>query len=175
MANVTSNLDEIKAVLLDVDGVMTDGKLHYSARGEEIKSFDVKDGLGIQLLLNAKILVGIISGRNSNALEQRIKDLGIQHIYVSSSDKEKDLQKFLKTTGLRREEVAYIGDDLPDLSAIKMCGFSACPSDACSEVLDAVDHVSSKRGGDGVIREIAELILRSTDRWAPITRRFGSE
>ncbi len=175
MANVTSNLDEIKAVLLDVDGVMTDGKLHYSARGEEIKSFDVKDGLGIQLLLNAKILVGIISGRNSDALEQRIKDLGIQHMYVSSSDKEKDLQKFLKTTGLRREEVAYIGDDLPDLSAIKMCGFSACPSDACSEVLDAVDHVSSKRGGDGVIREIAELILRSTDRWAPITRRFGSE
>ena len=175
MANVTSNLDEIKAVLLDVDGVMTDGKLHYSARGEEIKSFDVKDGLGIQLLLNAKILVGIISGRNSDALEQRIKDLGIQHIYVSSGDKEKDLQKFLKTTCLRREEVAYIGDDLPDLSAIKMCGFSACPSDACSEVLDAVDHVSSKRGGDGVIREIAELILRSTDRWAPITRRFGSE
>ncbi len=94
---------------------------------------------------------------------------------MSSGDKEKDLQKFLKTTGLRREEVAYIGDDLPDLSAIKMCGFSACPSDACSEVLDAVDHVSSKRGGDGVIREIAELILRSTDRWAPITRRFGSE
>jgi len=82
MTNVTSNLDEIKAVLLDVDGVMTDGKLHYSARGEEIKSFDVKDGLGIQLLLNAKILVGIISGRNSDALEQRIKDLGIQHMYV---------------------------------------------------------------------------------------------
>ncbi len=175
MTNVKSNLDLIKAVLLDVDGVMTDGKLHYSARGEEIKSFDVKDGLGIQLLLNAKILVGIISGRNSDALEQRIKDLGIQHIYVSSSDKEKDLQKFLETTGLRREEVAYIGDDLPDLTAIKMCGFSACPSDACSEVLDAVDHVSSKRGGDGVVREIAELILRSTDRWAPITRRFGSE
>jgi 3-deoxy-D-manno-octulosonate 8-phosphate phosphatase (KDO 8-P phosphatase) len=175
MTNVTSNLDLIKAVLLDVDGVMTDGKLHYSARGEEIKSFDVKDGLGIQLLLNAKILVGIISGRNSNALEQRIKDLGIQHIYVSSSAKEKDLQQFLETTGLRREEVAYIGDDLPDLTAIKMCGFSACPSDACSEVLDAVDHVSSKPGGSGVVREIAELILRSTDRWAPITRRFGSE
>ena len=175
MTNVTSNLDSIKAVLLDVDGVMTDGKLHYSARGEEIKSFDVKDGLGIQLLLNAKILVGIISGRNSNALEQRIQDLGIQHVYVSSSDKEKDLQKFLETTGLRREEVAYIGDDLPDLKAIKACGFSACPSDACSEVLDAVDHVSSKPGGDGVVREIAELILRSTDRWAPITRRFGTE
>ncbi|MEK9867828.1 MAG: HAD hydrolase family protein [Betaproteobacteria bacterium] len=175
MTNVTSNLDSIKAVLLDVDGVMTDGKLHYSARGEEIKSFDVKDGLGIQLLLNAKILVGIISGRNSNALEQRIKELGIQHIYVNSSAKEKDLQKFLETTGLRREEVAYIGDDLPDLTAIMMCGFSACPSNACPEVLDAVDHVSSKRGGDGVVREIAELILRSTDRWAPITRRFWSE
>ena len=175
MTDVTSNLDLIKAVLLDVDGVMTDGKLHYSARGEEIKSFDVKDGLGIQLLLNAKILVGIISGRNSDALEQRIKDLGIQHMYVSSSDKEKDLQKFLKTTGLRREEVAYIGDDLPDLTAIKMCGFSACPNDACSEILNAVDHVSSKRGGDGVVREIAELILRSTNRWTPTTRRFGSE
>jgi len=175
MTNVTSNLDEIKAVLLDVDGVMTDGKLHYSARGEEIKSFDVKDGLGIQLLLDAQILVGIISGRNSDALQQRIKDLGIQHIYMNSSNKEKDLQKFLETTGLKREEVAYVGDDLPDLTAIMMCGFSACPSDACSEVLDAVDHVSSKRGGDGVVREIAELILRSTDRWAPITRRFWSE
>ena len=175
MTNVTSNLDLIKAVLLDVDGVMTDGKLHYSARGEEIKSFDVKDGLGIQLLLNANILVGIISGRNSNALEKRIKDLGIQHIYMDSSNKKKDLQNFLETTGLQLEEVAYVGDDLPDLTAIMMCGFSACPSDACSEVLDAVDHVSSKRGGDGVVREIAELILRSTDRWAPITRRFGSE
>jgi len=175
MTNVTSNLDEIKAVLLDVDGVMTDGKLHYSARGEEIKSFDVKDGLGIQLLLNAKILVGIISGRNSDALEQRIKDLGIQYIYLNSSDKEKDLQKFLEATGLQLKEVAYIGDDLPDLTAMTMCGFSACPSDACPEVLDAVDYVSSKRGGDGVVREIAELILRSTDRWTPTTRRFGSK
>ena len=175
MKNVKSNLAVIKAVLLDVDGVMTDGKLHYSARGEEIKSFDVKDGLGIQLLLNAKILVGIISGRNSDALERRIKDLGIQHIYVGSEDKEKDLQKFLKTTDLRREEVAYIGDDLPDLTVIMMCGFSACPSDACAEVLDAVDHVSSKRGGDGVVRDIAELILRSTDRWTSTIRSFGSE
>jgi len=175
MKNVKSNLAVIKAVLLDVDGVMTDGKLHYSARGEEIKIFDVKDGLGIQLLLNAQILVGIISGRNSDALGERIKDLGIQHTYVGSSNKEKDLQKFLETTGLKREEVAYVGDDLPDLTVIMMCGFSACPSNACPEVLDAVDHVSSKRGGDGVVREIAELILRSTDRWAPITRRFWSE
>jgi 3-deoxy-D-manno-octulosonate 8-phosphate phosphatase (KDO 8-P phosphatase) len=154
---------------------MTDGKLHYSARGEEIKSFDVKDGLGIQLLLNENILVGIISGRHSDALEKRIKDLGIGHIYVGSSDKKKHLQNFLETTGLRREEVAYIGDDLPDLTAIMMCGFSACPSDACSDVLDAVDHVSSKRGGDGVVREIAELILRSTDRWTSTIRRFGSQ
>jgi len=175
MTNIKSNIARIKALLLDVDGVMTDGKLHYSARGEEIKSFDVKDGLGIQLLLNANILVGIISGRNSDALEKRIKDLGIQHIYMDSSNKKKDLQNFLETTGLQLEEVAYVGDDLPDLTAIMMCGFSACPSDACSEVLDAVDHVSSKRGGDGVVREIAELILRSTDRWAPITRRFWSE
>ena len=175
MKNIKSNLAVIKAVLLDVDGVMTDGKLHYSARGEEIKSFDVKDGLGIQLLLNANILVGIISGRNSDALEKRIKDLGIQHIHVGSSNKEKDLQKFLEATGLQLKEVAYIGDDLPDLKAIMVCGFSSCPSDACSEVLDTVDHVSSKRGGDGVVREIAELILRSTDRWAPITRRFGSK
>jgi len=175
MTNVTSNLDLIKAVLLDVDGVMTDGKLHYSARGEEIKSFDVKDGLGIQLLLNANILVGIISGRNSDALEKRIKDLGIQHIYMDSSNKKKDLQNFLETTGLQLEEVAYVGDDLPDLTAIMMCGFSACPSNACPEVLDAVDHVSSKRGGDGVVREIAELILRSTDRWTPITSRSELE
>ena len=175
MKNVKSNLAVIKAVLLDVDGVMTDGKLHYSVRGEEIKSFDVKDGLGIQLLLNAKISVGIISGRNSDALERRIKDLGIQHIYVGSNDKGKDLQKFLETSGLRREEVAYIGDDLPDLTVIMMCGFSACPSDACTEVLGAVDHVSSKRGGDGVVRDIAELILRSTDRWTSTIRSFWSE
>jgi len=175
MTNIKSNIARIKALLLDVDGVMTDGKLHYSARGEEIKSFDVKDGLGIQLLLNANILVGIISGRNSDALEKRIKDLGIQHIYMDSSNKKKDLQNFLETTGLQLEEVAYVGDDLPDLTAIMMCGFSACPSDACSEVLDAVDHVSRKRGGDGVVREIAELILRSTDRWTPITSRSELE
>jgi len=175
MTNIKSNITRIKAILLDVDGVLTDGKLHYSPRGEEIKSFDVKDGLGIQLLLNARILVGIISGRDSDALEQRIKELGIKHSYVSSGDKKKDLQKFLGTTGLQREEIAYVGDDLPDLGAIMMCGFSACPRDACPEVLDAVDHVSSKRGGDGVVREIAELILRSTDRWTPTTRRFRSE
>ena len=175
MKNVKGNLAVIKAVLLDVDGVMTDGKLHYSARGEEIKIFDVKDGLGIQLLLNAHILVGIISGRNSDALGERIKDLGIQHTYVGSNNKEKDLQNFLETTGLQLEEVAYIGDDLPDLAAIMICGFSACPSDACSEVLCTVDYVSSKRGGDGVVREIAELILRSTDRWPPTTRGSGSK
>jgi len=166
MIEVKSNIVRLKAVLLDVDGVMTDGKLHYTKHGEEIKSFDVKDGLGIKLLLNAKIIVGIISGRNSDALEQRIKDLGIAYKYLSSGDKEKDFQKFLRTAGLQPEEVAYIGDDLPDLATLKICGFSACPSDACSEVLEISDYISSKRGGEGVVREVAELILRSHKRWA---------
>jgi len=175
MVDSKSKISKVKGVLLDVDGVMTDGKLHYSSNGEEIKSFDVKDGLGIQLLQKANIVVGIISGRNSDALEKRAKELGIQLRYVGSIDKERDFREFLKTTGLERKEVAYIGDDLPDLATLKLCGFSACPSDACPEVLKVSDYICSKRGGEGVVREIAELVLRSTGDWTSVLREFQSE
>jgi 3-deoxy-D-manno-octulosonate 8-phosphate phosphatase (KDO 8-P phosphatase) len=172
MSEFKNNAANIKAVLLDVDGVMTDGKLYYTKNGEEIKTFNVRDGLGIKLLLKEKITLGIISGRNSDPLLKRLNELGIIHRFLGSTDKSRDFQNFLKDSKLTKYEVAYIGDDLPDLAILRSCGLSACPADAPPEVISLVDYVSPKKGGDGVVRDVAEYILKSSGRWPSAIRSY---
>ena len=151
----------IKLLILDVDGVLTDGKIYFSDNGMETKSFDVRDGIGLKLLLNNKIEVAIISGRKSKATANRMRDLGIKHVYLGISDKILPFNKLKKKLNLKNENVAYIGDDIPDLSIMQTVGFSIAVADATPKVLAIADYITKAKGGNGAVREACEIIISS--------------
>ena len=166
-ADVREKLEPIKLVVLDVDGVLTDGSLSYSADGEDRKRFSARDGLAIRLLLKGGIQVGIISGRSSEAVRTRCSELGVQaeFIVVGSSDKSSDLDRMEELLQVSDTEVAAMGDDLPDLPLLARAGFAACPTDAAPEVIAACDLVCGAEGGRGAVRELAEVVLKGQGRW----------
>jgi 3-deoxy-D-manno-octulosonate 8-phosphate phosphatase (KDO 8-P phosphatase) len=165
--HVRERLNPIRMLILDVDGVLTDGSLYYSSEGEEIKRFSVRDGLAIRMLLDAGISVAIITGRSSKALAVRCSELGLDSELViqGSRHKEADLVRLMEGLELTRPEIAVMGDDLPDLPILEMAGCSACPSDAVPEVIAACDVVCGAPGGRGAVRELAELLLKAQRRW----------
>jgi 3-deoxy-D-manno-octulosonate 8-phosphate phosphatase (KDO 8-P phosphatase) len=135
-------LKKIKLLLLDVDGVLTDGKIIYTDQGEQIKCFDVKDGHGLKLLMRAGIEVALITGRESKVVEHRAKDLGITLVYQKVMDKLKILEKILQEKGISEEAVAFVGDDLVDLPILERVGFSATVADGIEEVKQRVDYIT---------------------------------
>lgn len=177
-SHVRERLTPIRMLVLDVDGVLTDGSLHYSSGGEEVKQFSVRDGLAIRMLLEAGITVAIITGRSSQALAMRCTDLGLdpELVIQGSGHKRADLVRLMNELGLSGPEVAVMGDDLPDLPMIEMAGCSACPSDAVPEVIAACDVVCGAPGGRGAVRELAELLLKAQRRWQEqVGRWLGPE
>jgi 3-deoxy-D-manno-octulosonate 8-phosphate phosphatase (KDO 8-P phosphatase) len=164
---VRDKLEPIRLVVLDVDGVLTDGTLNYSAGGEEGKRFSVRDGLAIRLLLRAGIQVAVISGRSSEAVVARCSELGVRSelIVVGSQDKSADLDRMEELLQLSDAEVGAMGDDLPDLPLLARVGFAACPADAAPEVIAACDLVCGAEGGRGAVRELAEFVLKGQERW----------
>ena len=169
---VLCKLKRIKLLLLDVDGVLTDGGIIYNDNGAETKVFNVKDGLGIRLLMEAGIHLGIVTGRRSNALYSRCKDLGINIIYDGVRNKIDVLDALLDQTDVSAEEVAFIGDDLPDLALMKIIGLSIAVGDAHKTILDNADMVTSAKGGHGAVREACEAILKAKGLWGNILERF---
>ncbi len=169
---VLSKLKRIKLLLLDVDGVLTDGGIIYNDNGAETKVFNVKDGFGIRLLMEAGIHLGIVTGRRSNALYSRCKDLGIDLIYDGIANKVDVLDALLDQTGVSAEEVAFIGDDLPDLALMKMIGLSIAVKDAHPSIIDNADMVTSAKGGNGAVREACEEILKAKGLWKDILEHF---
>jgi 3-deoxy-D-manno-octulosonate 8-phosphate phosphatase (KDO 8-P phosphatase) len=169
---VANKLKSIKLLLLDVDGVLTDGGIVYNDNGTETKVFDVKDGLGIKLLMEADIQLGIITGRRSNALFNRCKDLGIELIYDGVANKVDALDRVLERTGFSAEEVACIGDDLPDLALMRHAGLSIAVADAHASLRETADMITSARGGHGAVREACEAILKAKGLWESILERF---
>jgi 3-deoxy-D-manno-octulosonate 8-phosphate phosphatase (KDO 8-P phosphatase) len=155
----------IKLLLLDVDGVLTDGKITYTDAGEEIKSFNSKDGLGIRLLMDSGIKVGIITGRKSDALTHRCKNLGITLLYDGIKDKLTAFNAILEKNKISASETAFAGDDLPDLPVMKQAGLSICPADAPSYIQDHSDFVTIQKGGKGAVREICDEILKAQGKW----------
>lgn len=158
-------MSRIKYLVMDVDGTLTDGKIYMGNEGEICKAFHVKDGYGIRdILLPLDIVPVIITGRSSSIVERRCKELKIQEIYQGVKNKQLVLQKLLKQSGYSLKDVAYIGDDINDFACMKAIkqagGLVACPADAVKEVLEIVDFVSSKKGGDGAVREFIELIVK---------------
>ena len=154
-----SKARHIRMLVLDVDGVLTDGRLYYGNAGEELKAFSIKDGLGIKLLQQANIPVAIITGRNSQIVQRRANELGIVHIIQGREDKRTALSELCNDAGLSPQDCAYMGDDLPDLGAIRAAGLGMTVSDGTRRVLEAADWCSSAEGGNGAVREACEFIL----------------
>ena len=159
---------KIKLLILDVDGVMTDGRIVYNDRGEEIKFFNVRDGHGLRLLLKAGIEVAIITGRDSKAVESRAKDLGIKEVHQGIKDKEDLCVKLLERKMLKSDQACCIGDDLPDIPMLSCVGMPVAVADAAVEVRDFACYVTKKNGGNGAVREVCELILKAQNSWPRI-------
>ena len=156
---------EVRLLILDVDGVLTDGSILINDRGQEVKAFHVKDGHGLRLLMDAGIHVALISGRPSGAVRRRAEDLGIQGIHLGVKDKDSLLRGIINEQGLQAEQVCCVGDDLPDLAMFQHAGLRIAVSDAAPEVKEAAHWVTLKKGGQGAVRDVCELILKAQGRW----------
>ena len=151
---------KIKLLILDNDGVLTDGRIIYDDNKLESKNFSAKDGLGIRILQQTDIQLAIITGRTSRILEKRCSDIDIVHLYQGIRNKLKKTEELLKELDLSWENVAYLGDDWNDYPVIKRCGISATPSDAFPDFKEKVDIILTRKGGKGAVREFIELILK---------------
>lgn len=154
----------IRLLLLDVDGVLTDGRLYYGPDGESLKVFDVRDGHGI-VMLRDHVEVGILSGRPIGPMRARVEDLRFKHIIFGKRDKLPAYQELVGQLSLADTEVAYMGDDVNDVAVLQRVGLATCPADACPEVKAAVHLVSSFSGGRGAVRDVCELILKAKGLW----------
>ena len=155
----------IKLVLLDVDGTLTDGRIYRGNNGEELKRFNVKDGYAIVNAQKLGIEFGIITGRKSELVEIRAKELKIKYLYQGISEKTVILEEIMKKDGLSKEEIAYMGDDLNDFLIMKQVGLSGTPKDAVDEVIQVTDFVSKRNGGSGAVLEFIEHILKKDGKW----------
>jgi 3-deoxy-D-manno-octulosonate 8-phosphate phosphatase (KDO 8-P phosphatase) len=152
-------LARIRLIVLDVDGVLTDGRLHYGATGEQLKVFHVRDGFGLKLVMQAGIKVSIISGRSSAAVETRCRELGIAQLEQGCDDKVAALERLLKTLGLNASDALCVVDDTSDLPLMSAVGHAVAVADAHPEVLRAADRVTTARGGRGAVREVCDWLL----------------
>ena len=167
---------DIKLLVFDVDGVLTDGRLYFGARGEEFKAFDARDGAGLKYLQRAGLACAFLTGRaDRGAVKARARELGVKHLVSGAKQKEPALAKLAGKLGLGLGAVGYVGDDLMDLPAMRIAGWSACPADAVREVREAADYVAAAAGGRGAAREIIEQLLKEQGRWPAVLARYRPE
>ena len=163
---------QVQLLLLDVDGVLTDGSITYGADGNETKTFNTQDGLGIRLLQDSGVAVGIITARTSEAVTRRAQDLHLSHVYQGKQDKLTVFETILKETGLRPPQIAYMGDDWLDLPILNRAGFAAAPANAVAEIRQRVHYSAERRGGRGAVREVCDLILEAQGQLDRMRARF---
>jgi 3-deoxy-D-manno-octulosonate 8-phosphate phosphatase (KDO 8-P phosphatase) len=171
--DIRERLKKIKLLILDVDGVMTDGRIIMDGDGREFKNFDVRDGHGIKMIQRYGIKVVILTGRESKVVEYRAKDLGIDDVYQKAFNKMEVFDKILQKHRLANREVAFMGDDIVDVPVLKKAGFSISVADALPLVKKHVDYVAKNRGGHGAVREICEMILQAQGKWPEIAARYN--
>jgi YrbI family 3-deoxy-D-manno-octulosonate 8-phosphate phosphatase len=159
--NLKKRLEKIKLVAMDIDGTLTDGAMYYSAEGDLLKRFYVRDGMGIDLLHKSGIMTAFITSEKSEIVTARAKKLKITKVILGTWTKGEDLERIAVEFGLKMEEIAFIGDDVNDIPAFNVVGFRICPNDASPLVHEFVDFISTKDGGNGAVRELAEMILKS--------------
>ena len=173
MSSFEKRAAKIRLLALDVDGVLTDGSIYYSNKGDELKAFNIKDGLGIKLLRQSGVKVAIITGRQSDIVARRAQELGIKDVVQGREDKYQALLELCNQHGIGIEECAYMGDDLPDLGAITKAGLGLAVADAVSAVREAADWVSAYSGGCGAVREACELLLSARSDWPKLLSDFN--
>lgn len=157
--------EPLELIVSDVDGVLTEGSIIFDNEGIELKRFHIRDGLGIKLWRRAGGKFALVTGRNSHIVNLRATELGIDIVRQGTEQKLAALKEILAQLRLQPEQVCYIGDDLPDLAAVKFAGFGVAVADGCAEVRDAADYVTKLPGGRGAVREAIELVLRCQRRW----------
>ena len=165
-------LKHIQILLLDVDGVLTDGSIIYNEDGGETKIFNARDGFGLRLVMSAGIEVGIVTGRSSKALGHRCNNLGIGYLFDGVADKAQMLEKIVAQTGIDPEHAAFMGDDLPDLPLMKHTGLSIAVADAHEMVRQKADWTTQAPGGRGAVREVCEALLTAKGIWDEIVERY---
>lgn len=164
---------EIRLIVSDVDGVWTDRRIIYAGERNELKEFNVRDGLAAKLAQRAGILVALLTSRSSHALERRAKELGIHELHQGATNKLEATERLLHRLGVSFDQILYAGDDLPDLAPMTRAGISAAPSDAAPEVRGIATWKLSAAGGAGAFREIVERVLRERGEWENLIREFA--
>ncbi|MCL4501567.1 MAG: HAD-IIIA family hydrolase [Deltaproteobacteria bacterium] len=172
---VWQRAQNIRLLILDVDGVLTDGCLYFDAKGEALKVFHVRDGHGIKMAQRAGIEVALLSGRRSDAAYHRAKELGINRFHESLRDKVAVLEEIMAAMQLQASQVAMVGDDLVDLSIMNRAGLAVAVADAVPEVLAAAQWVTMSPGGRGAVREVCDLIIKARGRWGEIVKLWVTE
>ena len=170
--DVLARAKRIKVLLMDCDGVLTDGSLWLTEDYDEQKGFHARDGQGISLLHRAGLRTGIISGRKSSAVDRRAHDLKMTFVHQDAKDKLQALDEIMATAGLASEECAYIGDDLADLPLMRRVGFAVAVADAAQETKEVAHYVTVLNGGRGAVREVADLILKAQGRWEELMKNY---
>ncbi len=162
---LTEKIKQVKLLILDVDGVLTDGRIIYDSKGRDSKFFDVHDGMGVYLLHRVGIKTILITAKGSKTIKHRAKDMRVEEFYEDVFPKTKVLERILKEHIVKAEEICFIGDDLVDLSMLKSVGFPVAVANACQEIKNAACYVTQRSGGRGAVREVAELILKAHGKW----------
>lgn len=171
--NILNKAKKVKLLLLDVDGVLTDGRIIYDSRGRDSKFFDVHDGLGVYVLHKSGIKTVLITAKSSKTIFPRAKDMRVAEVFADIFPKTAVLEKILKKYGVTLDEVCFVGDDLVDLSLMRKVGLPVAVANGAREIKEAASFVTSRSGGRGAVREVAELILKSQGKWEDILKFYG--
>ena len=170
---IDHDLTKIRAIAFDVDGVLSSSTVELAPDGHPVRTVNIKDGYALQLAAKSGLQLAIITGGQSEAIRMRYEKLGITDIYMGVAVKIKTFQAWLDAHHLKADEVAFMGDDIPDYEVMKACGCPCCPADAAPEIKDIATYVSPRPGGDGCVRDVVEQILRAQGKWMSSAKAFG--
>lgn len=170
---INYDLSRIKAIIFDVDGVLSRETITLASDGEPLRTVNIKDGYAIQLACKMGLRIAILTGGNTRAVRLRYERLGVPDIYMGCSVKVNAYEEFLEKHGLDDSQVLYMGDDIPDFEVMRRCGCPCCPADACPDIKSVSIYVSDRKGGDGCARDVIEQVMRAQGRWMSDEKAFG--
>jgi 3-deoxy-D-manno-octulosonate 8-phosphate phosphatase, yrbI family len=170
---INYDLQKIRAIVLDVDGVLSAQTITLASDGEPLRTVNIKDGYAIQLACKQELRIGIITGGDTQAVRLRYERLGVKDLYMKTAVKLTAYEDFIEKYGLRDEEVMYMGDDVPDFEVMTRCGCPCCPADACADIKNISLYVSHYPGGQGCVRDIIEQTMRAQNKWMNTAKAFG--
>lgn len=165
MTNFKEDLQNIKAFILDIDGVLSSQTIVLNSKGEPLRTVNLRDGYALQLAVKKDYIIAVISGGNSEAFRIRLASLGVKHVFLGCADKLKTFRQFIDKERIDKSEVLYMGDDIPDIEVMHEAGIAVCPADADSEIKQISHYISDKEGGAGCVRDIIEQVLRLHGKW----------